>query len=361
MKTGRTLIVPCAGRSSRFPDMRPKWLLTHPDGKLMAQKAIEGCGPERFDKIVFVILKEHDEAFAASTILSQAFEDISGKLEIVVLGELTSGQADTVYQAIQRAKIEGPVLIKDSDNYLSWGDGGDTSNFVVTAHLQDWPHVAHVAAKSYVRTDENGIIFDIVEKKVVSETFCAGAYQFSSADAFSKAFEEMAAHGDFGKEAYISHVIAWMIAKHDAVFKSYQATAYEDWGTLKEWRATHLRYTSFFCDIDGVLVKNVGQYGTKRWANSMEPLQDNINAIKKLQANGAQIIFFTARDASCRDALLAFFENQGIKPHALVTGCYHSRRVIINDFAPTNPFPSCAAVSLPRDGDLAPFIQEYLS
>ena len=27
----KTLIVPCAGRSSRFPNMKPKYLLTHPD------------------------------------------------------------------------------------------------------------------------------------------------------------------------------------------------------------------------------------------------------------------------------------------------------------------------------------------
>jgi len=27
-----TLIVPCGGKSSRYPGMKPKWLLTHPDG-----------------------------------------------------------------------------------------------------------------------------------------------------------------------------------------------------------------------------------------------------------------------------------------------------------------------------------------
>lgn len=37
----KTLILPVAGRSSRFPGMRPKWLLTMPDGKLMLEKAVE--------------------------------------------------------------------------------------------------------------------------------------------------------------------------------------------------------------------------------------------------------------------------------------------------------------------------------
>lgn len=30
------LIVPCAGKSSGFPNMRPKWMLTHPEGETTA-------------------------------------------------------------------------------------------------------------------------------------------------------------------------------------------------------------------------------------------------------------------------------------------------------------------------------------
>ena len=36
-----TLIIPCAGRSSRYPNLRPKWLLTHPDGDLMLEKVVD--------------------------------------------------------------------------------------------------------------------------------------------------------------------------------------------------------------------------------------------------------------------------------------------------------------------------------
>ena len=36
----KTLILPVPGRSSRFPGMRPKWLLTMPDGKLMLEKHV---------------------------------------------------------------------------------------------------------------------------------------------------------------------------------------------------------------------------------------------------------------------------------------------------------------------------------
>ena len=35
-----TLIIPCAGKSSRYPGDKPKWLFTHPDGKIMLEKSI---------------------------------------------------------------------------------------------------------------------------------------------------------------------------------------------------------------------------------------------------------------------------------------------------------------------------------
>ena len=42
----KSLIIPVAGKSSRYPGMRPKWLLTMPDGKLMLEKSIELFEPK---------------------------------------------------------------------------------------------------------------------------------------------------------------------------------------------------------------------------------------------------------------------------------------------------------------------------
>ena len=46
-----TLILPAAGKSSRFPGMRPKWLLTHPNGNLMIVEAIKGINFTNIDSI----------------------------------------------------------------------------------------------------------------------------------------------------------------------------------------------------------------------------------------------------------------------------------------------------------------------
>ena len=53
------LILPVAGLSSRYPNMRPKWLLTMPDGKLMIEKSITGLEINKFNKVYVVVLKEH--------------------------------------------------------------------------------------------------------------------------------------------------------------------------------------------------------------------------------------------------------------------------------------------------------------
>ena len=47
----KTLLIPAAGKSSRFPNMKPKWLLTHPSGELMIEKVLKSSKFEDY-KIV---------------------------------------------------------------------------------------------------------------------------------------------------------------------------------------------------------------------------------------------------------------------------------------------------------------------
>ncbi len=82
-----TLIIPCGGKSSRFPNMRPKWLLTHPDGKSMIQKVLESFDLSYFSRIIITLIRKHDEEYNALLILKQALEGIN--FEICILDEFT--------------------------------------------------------------------------------------------------------------------------------------------------------------------------------------------------------------------------------------------------------------------------------
>ena len=59
----KTLILPVAGRSARYPGMRPKWMLTMPNGKLMIEQSVSKINCEKFDKVYVIALKEHIDRY----------------------------------------------------------------------------------------------------------------------------------------------------------------------------------------------------------------------------------------------------------------------------------------------------------
>jgi len=113
----KTLIIPVAGQSSRYPDMRPKWLLTMPDGSLMIEKSISQFDLSLFKRVVIIALEDHIKKYSSINILVKNLKkNISKKIQIILLKKNTSCQAETVYLGIKKAKVTGGVVIKDSDN-----------------------------------------------------------------------------------------------------------------------------------------------------------------------------------------------------------------------------------------------------
>lgn len=147
-----------------------------------------------------------------------------------------------------------------------------------------------------------------------------------------------------------------MLSKSNAVFEAIMADGYNDYGTLQEWKEVQKKFRTYFIDVDGVIMKNSGKYGKTNWSNNTVFLEDNVAAIKKLQDDGAQIVITTSRTEEYRKALETLLSSVGIKPYAILTGMNHAARVVINDFAPTNPYPSGIAITLPRNSS----IKDYL-
>ena len=65
----KSLIIPVAGKSSRYPGMRPKWLLTMPDGKLMIEKSVSLIDLNKFKRIIIIALNEHVKKFSEIKVL----------------------------------------------------------------------------------------------------------------------------------------------------------------------------------------------------------------------------------------------------------------------------------------------------
>jgi len=352
--SGSVLVIPCAGLSTRFPGVRPKWMLTHPDGKLMLEKVLDGIVKDNsFDRIIIVTLQEYVDKYEADLWVFGALGEMA---ELLVLPERTSSASETVRLAIQKLGLEkDAIVIKDSDSYVEVELIEGQDNFVVTLDIETRSDVRNVGAKSFIVDDGNGVIVDVAEKKIISNMISVGVYGFETGQEFISAYDEITKW--YEGELYVSQIVSSVIV-NGGVFKNIACSAFLDWGTKDDWEIERCKFKTYFVDIDGVVFGNKGKYGSSCWgAGDDLPLKGNISRLIELQSVGAQLIFCTARPEVFRNKTEQALEKVGFSNFRMIMDCYHGQRVIINDYAASNPFPSCSSVSIKRDEDsLADYI-----
>lgn len=367
---GHTLIIPAAGKSSRFPGVKPKYLLTHADGRLMIEHVIDAClesNKNQFSTLAVTILQQHQERYQAATVLKQLIEQKYKQrykftsFEIVCLSEPTTSAAQTVAHTIteltknpehKRFSNKHRLTIKDCDSVVEFEVNEDDIS-VVGVDLQD-QDVRDVAAKSFIVYTGDNIVTDIVEKSVISNIVCTGVYGFQSAVAFLHAYSALRLYRP-QEELYVSQVMQYMIT-NGYMPRLQFAKRFEDWGTLERWRDEQARHKTYFWDIDGVICKNIGKYGDVNWMSdhNIEFLPNNLKTLKKLYNAGNRIILTTSRPLAAATRVvdaLRYDHDIHIDLRDVIVDLPHSGRVLINDFAPTNPYPSATAINVERDQD----------
>lgn len=336
------LILPVAGSSTRYPGVRPKWLLTHPNGNLMFHEAISGLDLMGVEEIILACREDHFFQFDIERVLKRQFEISPIKIPYRVIAvPPTQSQPETVYSAIKKSGISGPIYIKDSDNFFV--DSVVPGNRVASINLSQLSYV-DAANKSYVELDNQGQIINIVEKHVISNTFCVGGYSFSDADLFSETFESL----ENNSGLYISHLI-FKLLMEGVPFESSNVSKFLDWGTLKEWNRFRKEYATLFIDIDGCIVKNSGQFFEPTWGET-SAISENIEYINKLFDSGkTHIILSTSRSQLFSDITRAQLKEIGLQYHDIIFNLPHAKRILVNDYSTSNPYPSAIAVNLDRD------------
>jgi choline kinase len=333
------IIVPAAGLSTRFPEMKPKYLLYDYRGELMIHSAIRPFLGKY--KIHIGVLKEHDEKYNSVEVLKYEF---GKKVNIVVLDKPTLGPADTVYQIIKKVDLhDTPILIKDCDSFFDHEISN--GNYICVTNIAKHESLKKLAAKSFVIYNDQGIITDIVEKEVVSDTFCIGGYKFNNASVYKASYESLYTN----REVFVSDVIDYSI-NCGQVFTIKETENYVDVGTAPEWFEYNDKPV-IFCDIDGTIVKNQGRVGTNNYDDPVVPLQKNINRLLELQKEGAQFVFTTSRPIQYESKTKMMLHDLGFKDFHFIIGLQNSRRILINDYNKTNPFPRAEAINLVRDFD----------
>lgn len=348
MENKTTIIVPAAGKSSRFPNMRPKWLLTHPNGKLMIENALANF-LDRGYRIVLATTTEISQTNDVHLIIKQLFGE---KVELFEIPHQTKSPCETINYVIENyIRDDCPIIIKDSDGYLDVNDFTELNdNFCIGVDL-GVTEVNNIISKSFIKKDNNNIIRDIIEKKISSNYICAGGYGFKSALEFSIEYQKLMSM-NLIEEVFVSHIVYSMIVG-GAIFKYVASSDFEDWGTINEWMSVVNSQQSIFCDFDGVLVKNKGKFGRFNWYNSEDAaIEGNVKIIKDLVDKGATLIITTSRDEEQRSKISDFLTQHGIIKFKLLCGLPHARRILINDYANTNPYPSAISLNLERNGSL---------
>ena len=322
-------------------------MLSHPmSHRMMVTEAISGLNLDFFDNIYFICLQQHEDKYSFMKGFVAELDDagLRAKSNIVLLPEQTDSQSETVYTFLSGYELDGFIFIKDYDGFYRCDV--EERNQVAYFDLNDMDDI-NARTKSYVDLDVNDVVTNIVEKKVISSTFSSGGYGFADAKEFCKTFEKLQ---DMDGECYISHIIFEMMLS-GSTFYGTKTTDFKDWGTLDAWNKYKSQYKCLFVDIDGTLITNSSHHFPP-YMGSGEPIENNIDFLAELHEKGkTRIILTTSRQEKYRQLTIMELQTKGVPFDELVMSLPHCQRIIINDFARSNQYPSCKSINIPRNTD----------
>jgi dTDP-glucose pyrophosphorylase len=334
------IILPCCGRSSRYPNQPPKWLLPAYDGRPMIQWSVckldlSGCD------LVMTILQEHEDQFKVSAGVKEIFRD---QIELIVLKESTSSQAETVARTIEHARLTGPILIKDSDNAFEFGPVQRDFNYVCVDSLNNHDEI-NPRNKSYVAADHSGRINNIREKNVISDTFSVGGYYFTCAQQFLETYTALQKVERAQKaELYVSDIVGSLISKGVPFFAE-RVKGYQDWGTIHEWRKFLNSNSGLFVSLDGFVFTRGSKNFEPRFENTV-PNREAVQALKELSKKGQKIVYLTIRDESYAEVTRRQMAEAGLPPGPMVFDCPSGRWKFIGSPHPTLPTASFTGLEI---------------
>ncbi|MDO6963632.1 glycosyltransferase family protein [Rhizobium alvei] len=334
------VIVPCGGRSSRFPGVPPKWTLPSNRGLPMIVEAVSKLEFDLSDLIV-TILKEHDEKYDARAGLISAF---GRKITVVVLDEPTASQPETVVRTIRATGLDEPFLIKDSDNGFSLDAIEQPYNYVSCESLNNFDSI-NPRNKSYIRVDESGVITAIREKEVISDRFSVGGYFFRKPSQFLDCYERLTGHRTLGqRELYTSDIIATMILEGEP-FRGRPVSDYEDWGTINEWRRNLQKTGTYFILLDGFIFERGNAHFAPRF-DAVGVNEEAVVATRDLIEQGHRVVFLSIRPESARTETLARLEGMGFSAPQVLFDMPVGRYSLVSAPHPTVPFTTAHALEL---------------
>ncbi|MFA5842595.1 MAG: glycosyltransferase family 2 protein [Candidatus Gracilibacteria bacterium] len=218
------IVVPMAGRGTRFAEKGytfPKPLI-EVKGKPMIQVVIENLRPKTEHRFTFICQKEHYEKYALHELLNL----LTPGCNIVTLEEFTQGAACTVLLAKEYINNDDELMLSNSDQYIET----DINHFLedarkakVDGSIMTFP--AMHPKWSFAKTDDQGHVVEVAEKKPISNHATVGVYYYQKGHDFVQGAEDMIRKDiRVNNEFYVCPVYNEMLLK-DRKVKIYEIEA----------------------------------------------------------------------------------------------------------------------------------------
>ena len=186
------ILIPMAGLGSRFERegyILPKPLIEVTKNNPMIKSVVENinCDPS-ICNYIFVVQKKHINQYCINYLLNS----ICPGCTIVEVDGLTEGAACTSLLAKQYIDNDTPLLFANSDQILEW----DVNSFLYSVNNEDVDGAITTFKSdhekwSYVKTNNDGYVSEVAEKKVISNEATTGIYYWRRGSDFVKYAEQM--------------------------------------------------------------------------------------------------------------------------------------------------------------------------
>lgn len=332
------VLMPCAGLYKRYPSNEmPKYIRPLNDMRPMFSWALDGIRTLTSNKICFAIRKNDEDEWHVSNIIKN-YENA----EVLILDYNTNGPAETVYEMLKYFDINESFLIHDCD--CTWKPQNENWDKNENQIFVGWRETAigDRGSKSWIFTN-NDKVTKIEEKRSITDWYCCGGYLFSNPKKFKSLFESF----NKNNEIFCSHIIQTMIDSGD-IFRWVECGDFNDWGTYEKYVAWRKKRKIYFFDLDGTLCEAGGPYGKKEW-NNVNILPGVKEKLKELKEKNNYIIIVTSRPLEQKNLTLNFLKENNICYDNILFGIPNGSRVMINDYAKSNPYPAVEALNTKRN------------
>jgi HAD superfamily hydrolase (TIGR01509 family) len=198
------VLIPMAGAGSRFQQAGytfPKPLI-EVNGKPMIQLVVENLNIDATH--IFIVQKEHYEKYNLNYLLNL----VSPGCKIIQVDGMTEGAACTTLLAKELINNDDPLVFANSDQFLDWNS--NEFMYSMEAEEVDGGMLTFTATHpkwSFAKTNEDGFVTEVAEKKPISNVATAGIYYWKHGKDYVKYAEQMIEKNiRFNNEFYVCPV-----------------------------------------------------------------------------------------------------------------------------------------------------------